>query len=155
MFEKTVLVERSEDISIKPTIYRYYIPGLIDAELDHLYAKHAGYFTVRITAPIKSKTLKQLAAVHSLLSAFYFSGFASIPENCTLSKFKLLKKVEYGVCFEAEYKSQLVRVPISMASYSKDEMREFIDKILGEIKQAGAESDKKVQEIICGMEVEK
>jgi hypothetical protein len=148
MFEKTVGVERTWDNFYK-------LPQMCDPELDKIYSKHNGFMTVRISVPIESKTLKQLATAHALISAFYLSGMASLPENCTLAKFKLLKKVEYGVCFETEYKGQLVRVPISMADYSKDEMREFIDKLLVEIKQSGAESDKKVQEIIFGMEAEK
>ena len=149
MFEKTVECRQAHWGGETQNRYTFVFT---DPELDRIYAKHAGYFTVRITAPVKSKTLKQLAAVHSLLSAFYFSGFASMPENCTLAKFKLLKKVEYGLCFEMEYQGKLVRVPISMADYSKDEMREFIDKLLAEIKQSGAESDKKIQEILCGLE---
>jgi hypothetical protein len=124
----------------------------LDNELERLNYKHKGMVNVKISSPLVSKTLQQIKTIHALLNAFYFSGFASIPENCTNAKFKLLKKVEYGTCFETEYKNKLVRVPISLADYSKEEMASFIDKLLIEIKQSGAESDNAIQIILKGME---
>ena len=148
MFEKTVGVEKTRDSFYK-------IPEITDPELDRIYAKHNGYFTVRISAPIESKTLKQLAAVHALITAFYLSGYASMPEKCTPDQFKFLMKVKFGVCEWLEYQGNLIPNPASLADYSKEELKDFIDAILSIIKQSGAEGDKKIQEILNGLEKEK
>ena len=153
MFEKTVLVTRlMDELNLKNV---YDLPILFDPELDKLYQKHKGYFTVKISAPIESKTLKQLATVHALITAFYLSGYASMPEKCTPDQFKFLTKVKFGVCEWLEYQGNLIPNPTSLADYSKEELKDFIDAILSVIRQSGAEGNKKIQEILAGLEKEK
>ena len=149
MFEKTVECRQAHWGGENQNRYTFVFS---DPELDRIYAKHKGYFTVRISSPIESKTLKQLATVHALITAFYLSSYASMPENCTPDQFKFLMKVKFGVCEWLEYQGSLIPNPASLADYSKEELKDFIDAILSIIKQSGAEGDKKIQEILRGME---
>jgi hypothetical protein len=155
MFEKTV---KPNGKQINAQLYNCansYTFIFSDPELDKIYDKHKGFMTVKISAPICSKTLKQLATAHALITAFYLSGMASLPENCTLEKFKFLQKIAFGPCEWVEYQGQKFPIPLSMSKYTKMELKDFIDCLLSEIKQSGAENDKKIQQILNGMEKEK
>lgn len=124
-----------------------------DNELDDLFEKHGGLVNVKITKPSSPGTEEQNRAAHALLTAFYISGYASIPENCTLAEFKIRKKLEFGPVYEFEHKGQMVQVPKSWSEYSKQERCDFIDGLIAEITQSGAlAASPKLQEILAGME---
>jgi hypothetical protein len=148
MFESKVKLERT------PGNMACFDIRVHGPELERLYNK-SSMVNIRISAPISSKTLKQLATAHALMTALYLSGYASMPENCTPGQFKFLQKVAFGPCEWLEYHGQLIPNPKSMADYSKEELKDFIDSELSVIKQSGAESDKKIAQIIAGMEAEK
>ena len=123
-----------------------------DSDVEKLVLKYKGVVNVKLSKPKDPKTDAQNRTAHALLTAFYLSGMASLPEDCTLAKFKIIKKLDYGPVYETEYKGQLVRIPYSFADYSKEQVAAFIDSLVTEIVQAGAGTDKKVQEILKGME---
>ena len=127
---------------------------IVDPELNRMFDKWGGWVNVKISKPISKKTQAQINTAFALVTAFYLSGMASLPENCTLDKFRFIKKMDYGPCHEVEYKGKIVRFPKSMAEYSKDDFCKFIDSIIIEIVQAGASGDKKIAEILNGMKGE-
>jgi hypothetical protein len=127
-----------------------YTITICDAELTALMYNF-GEVNIKISKPQSAKTLRQNSTVHALLSAFYFSGFASFPDKCTLAKFKMIKKIEYGLFIETEYKEKLVPVPYSFADASKEQVSEFIKKLKKEIELSGAHEDEKVSQILAGM----
>jgi hypothetical protein len=124
-----------------------------DPEFDKYIVKYSGVVNVKIGKPEKPGTEQQNKAAHALLTAFYVSGMASIPDNCTLALFKIRKKLEFGPCYEFEHKGQVICVPKSWADYSKNERCVFIDALMSEITQSGALAEStKLQKIFQGME---
>jgi hypothetical protein len=121
-------------------------------ELVAMLYKFNDLANIKISRPKDSKTYRQLKTAYALTTAFYLSGYASMPDKCTAEKYRWLKKRDYGPCFEVDYKGQIVPTPYSFADYSKEQMMGYIDSILAEIKNAGAEADKEIQKIIIGME---
>lgn len=107
---------------------------------------------LKISRPKDSKTYQQLKTAFALTNAFYLSGYASMPDNCTVEKYRWLKKIDYGPCTEIKYKDQIVPIPYSFADYSKEQMAQYIDSLLAEIKNAGGETDEKIAEILQGIE---
>ena len=135
---------------------RHYLTSIEGNEINELINKYGNVLNVKIGKPETPGSERQNRAMHSLLTAFYVSGFASLPENCTLDKFKILKKLAFGPCYDLEYQGQQVRVPISWSNYSKGDRVEFINCLIAEITQSGALAESpKLQEIIKGMSEEK
>ena len=153
MFEKTV---DAKGCCVKVNGKHEYIFSVSDPELDKIYAKHHGYFTIRISAPIESGTERQNKAAHSLLAAYFASGLHSSSAR-NVEEFKLWSKWNWGPCYiwdMPDGKQQ--RIPISWAQYSKQERCDFLDCLVSDCKQSGAyDEDKKVREIIDGMQEEK
>jgi hypothetical protein len=124
-----------------------------DTELENYIVKYRGVVNVKVGKPETPGTEQQNKTAHALLTAFYVSGMASIPDNCTMAEFKIRKKIEFGPCYEFEHRGQFVRIPKSWADYSKEERRVFIDSLISEITQSGALTESpKLQEIMKGME---
>jgi hypothetical protein len=124
-----------------------------DSELEKYIVKYKGVVNVKVGKPETPGSEQQNKAMHALLAAFYISGMASIPDNCTLAEFKMHKKSEFGPCYEYEQKGKLVRIPKSWADYSKEERCTFIDALMAEITQSGALAEsEKLQVIFQGME---
>jgi hypothetical protein len=142
----------SRNVNMLHTGSHDYVIHVTDPDLDVLFEKHGGQVNVKIGRPETPGTEQQNRAAHALLTAFYVSGFASIPENCTLAEFKVRKKLEYGPVWEFEYNGQRARVPKSWADYSKQERAAFLDGLIAEIYQSGAfTASEKLREIINGM----
>jgi hypothetical protein len=121
-------------------------------EVYRLFEKYGDILNVKITNPEEGKTYKQIKTAHALVTGLYLSGMANLPENCTVNKYKIIKKLDYGPCYEMEYKDQLVRIPKSMSDYSKDELSAFIDAMKIECIQSGAlNTSEKIQQIFDGL----
>lgn len=130
-----------------------YVLIVTDAELDAMAKKHNGMVGLQIGKPAESKTIKQNNLLHSLIDAWFFTGMHSAPESVkSPAAFKLWLKIQIGVCYECEYNGEMVRVPKSVADYTKDELRCFIDKIISWILQSGAGEDQEIQKILQGLE---
>lgn len=153
MISKNVTMFRVVPIFGAPFDNHEYTFCVTAPELDALLIKHKNEVHIKISKPVTPGTEEQNRAAHALLTAFYVSGFASIPDNCTLAEFKVRKKLEYGPVYEFEYRGQTAKIPKSWAEYSKQERIDFIDSLLAEITQSGAlAASEKLQEIIKGME---
>jgi hypothetical protein len=143
----------SQNVRMFQTSQKDFAFYLSDPELADLMDKHSGMVNVKVSKPVTPGTEEQNRAAHALLTAFYVSGFASIPENCTLAEFKVRKKLEYGPVYEFEHNGQTVRVPKSWADYSKQERTDFLEGLIAEVTQSGAlAASDKLQEILKGME---
>ena len=111
-----------------------------------------GKVHITISKPKTEKTLQQLRAVHSLLTAFFLSGMHSAPDwVVSADLFKLYCKISFGVCFDVVKDGVSIRVPKSFSDYTKVEQMEFIDALISTIEQAGASGEKKINEILTGM----
>lgn len=152
MFERTVECRQAHWGAENQNRYTFVFT---DSELDRIYAKHKGYFTVRITAPIESGTEKQNKAAHGLLAAYFASGLHSAPAK-NIEEFKLWAKWTWGPCYIWEMKEGMQRIPISWSKYSKQERCDFLDCLVSDVRQSGAYAeDRKCREIVDGMQEEK
>lgn len=130
--------------------YHIYIKP--NEELDKLYNKTPEHVVfISISKAHTEKTEQQVRTIHALLNAWFFTGCHSAPDDCLdTDRFKLWAKVQFGKCSEVEVNGKLVFVPWSIADYSKDDLSDFIDKIITAIDMSGATSDK-LEEIRKGM----
>lgn len=136
-----------KNVSLNKFVFEIYSPALTKIML--LYGK----VNIKITKPTSPGTEEQNRAMHALLMEYYKTGLHSAPEGTTLAEFKIFMKIEYGPCYECEYKGHQIKAPKSWADYSKDERRDFIDGLISEIHQSCAYSESdRIQEIIEGME---
>ena len=145
MIERNVPLEYESD-----GVFSLRIDG---PEIKALATKYDGVVSVRIGKPMTPGTAAQNRTAHALLTAFYLSGYASIPGDCTHAEFKMRKKLEYGPVYEFDYNGQVARIPKSFSDYSKEERCHFIDALVAEITQSGAlAASDKLQEILKGMQ---
>lgn len=125
---------------------------VIDPELDSLYKRYKGLVHIRIDRPQTEGTEEQNRAAHALLSAYYATGLHSAPDGTSLEEFKVQKKLDYGPHWDIKFQDKIVPVPKSWADFTKLERSHFIDSLISEIIQVGAGTDKKIMEILTGME---
>ena len=137
-------------ISVDILAHRFSIE-IADPELSKLNYKYGGEVHIQISKPEREKTIQQMKTIHALLNAIFDSGMSSSPAE-TPTQFKLWAKMEMGVCYDWEYEGKPVRVPESVARYSKQQLSDFISRILDYIDRIGAMADRKIQEIITGMD---
>ena len=143
------MIERN--VKINPLERGWYSLALKDPQLSALYKRFGGSVSVRIGKPIAIGTDAQNRACHALMEAYFWTELHSSPARDP-KEFKLWLKFQIGVCYDYEYEGKPCRIPKSWARYSKEERRDFIEKLLSMIRQSGAESDQNIQQILQGME---
>lgn len=128
-----------------------------EAELAELKAKHSGEVYVKISKPMASKTMQQLAAFHPLAMAFYLTGMHSAPEvfRQSFSLFRHWLKMEFGPAVWVEYQGSHIPICKSIADYTVEEMSKLIEGLIYLINESGAYAEStEIQTIICGMQKE-
>jgi len=126
-------------------------------ELNLLFVKHKGTVNVQIRKPASLKTENQNNALHSLLLAYWLTGMHSAPEYFRKSYllFRLHFKLSYGPCYNTVHNGKEVKIPKSIADYTKEEMAAILAAAITEIHETGAyASSKDLQKIIAGMDSE-
>jgi hypothetical protein len=146
------LIMFSQNSTMIKTEAGYRINLSKSAELDRLYEKYGQTVLVKITAPATPGTEQQNRAAHALLTEYYRTGMHSAPDGTTLAEFKTQMKCQYGPVSTVEYKGSVYMVPKSWSEYSKAERMIFLDGLISEIHQSGANVDPRIQEILAGME---
>ena len=122
-----------------------------DPELSKLNYKYGGVVNVKISKPVSPGSEEQNRAAHSLMGALFDTGMHSSPA-LTPGEFKLWCKIQFGPCMDWQYEGHPVKVPKSWADYAKQERAEFITRLLDYIDRIGAMADRKIQEILAGMD---
>lgn len=151
------MINRNLALRKSDTGYWVQMSRLDNFELDELWRKHEGMVNVKIGRPVSPGTDEQNRAMHSLLAAYYKTGFHSAPDefSTSLEAFKVWIKMQYGPCWCVDLDGQKTKVPKSWADYSKTERIRLIDGLISEINQSGAYTvSEEIQEIICGMQKE-
>lgn len=110
-----------------------------DEEIDRLYAKYGGNVNVTIKAPVSRGTEEQNRAMHSLLTEFWNTGMHSAPDGTSLEVFKIYCKILYGIVYTVVVDGKEKTVPKSWSDYTKLERTDFIEKLLHDIRDSGAE----------------
>lgn len=142
IFEENIYFEMSQSGAI-----HYKLP---EDKLESLIKKYGNFLSVKITKKINKGTEEQNKAFHSLMTAYYHTGMHSF--EGTLEAFKVYLKILHGTCYDMTLKDgRQVRVPKSWSDYTKLERTEMIENVISEINQSGAVTDKKIQEILTGM----
>ena len=110
-----------------------------------------GEVGVKLSKPFSNKTLQQHRAIEAIINEWYKSGQHSAPEGLSLPLFRYWVKCEYGPIIGQH--PEIGKVPKSLAHYTKEEMKDFIDLIKSDILQSMRPLTLKMQEIFRGMEM--
>lgn len=132
-------------------------PKSDNAELAELRAKHNGEVYVKVSKPMASKTMQQLAAFHPLAMAFYLTGMHSAPDQFrqTFERFRYWLKMEFGPAVWVEYQGSHIPICKSIADYTIEEMSKLIEGLIYLINESGAYAEStEIQNILSGMQKE-
>jgi len=150
------MINRNLPLQKDGKTYYVNLSTLDNIELDTLFNNNKGIVNISIKRPISKKTNAQMATIHALLHAFYHTGMHSVPQGYreSIHKFRLYYKLVYGPCYDTEINGMKVKVPLSMADYSKDNLSHMIKCVLTEIHESGAYAvSLDIRKIIEGLEV--
>jgi len=142
-----------ECIPNEPHAYTFRVAS---PEITKLMEKHKEV-RLRISGPKCPKTEAQNNTIHALIGAWWYSNCHSAPDWVTSEGlFKLWCKNTYGTVIEYVKEGKTLRVPISVADYTKEQLSEFIDKVKHDIEKSGALAvSRKLQEVFAGIEENK
>lgn len=123
-------------------------------ELAKIAKKYNDQVSVKISRPLASKTMAQLAAFHPLSTAFYLTGMYSAPDQFRQSYwlFRYWLKIEFGPVTWADYQGAHIPICKSIADYTIQEMTRLIEGTIHIINESGAyAASKEIRGIIEGM----
>lgn len=143
----------SRNIKIKHLFDGEYEIKLIAPELDKIYCKYDGLVHIEIKKPQDDGTEQQNRAAHALMNELFI--FMMQHTNNPIMDFVAFKeylKLQFGFAYYFDNKEKgNMAVPKRWSQMTKEERSSFIDKLISYIHEVGADTEKKVQEILQGM----
>lgn len=114
-------------------------------------SKWGDNLSVDIGAPITPKTDRQNRALHGILHEWYKSGQHN-EDQVSFNIFRSRIKARWGVSIDIDLNGTKFKILKSIAEYTKNEMKEFLDGIISEVNQTMIPLSPKMEDIYIGME---
>lgn len=149
------MISRNLKVTKNNSGYWIKVSALDEAEMSELCAKYAGEVHVKISHPLRDKTMQQLAAFHPLATAFYLTGMHSAPDQFrqSVSLFRHWLKMEFGPTTWVEYQGSHIPICKSIADYTIKDMSQLIEGLICLINESGAYgASADIRNIIEGMQ---